>query len=379
MAAPATARRAPRPALPRRAAPALLAFAGVRLLGVVVLALWSSAPEKDALHLLSRRWDSVWYASIAEDGYGRTVRAADGGLHSDLAFFPLLPWLERLLGWLTPLSAPHAGLVIAASASLAAALALYAIGESLHGPRAGTLLALLWALTPVSVVQSMAYTESLFTALAAWSLYAVLTGRWVAAGLLCAAAGLTRPAGLAVVAALAVAAAVAAARGEGAGRRMWAGVALAPLGWAGYVAWVGARTGGPLGYLDVQRDWGNGFDGGVAFARFVAGRLAGPTPLAGVGLCAGVVLLAWVCALLVRTRPPLPLLVYSGVLVVLAVCAAGYFGSKPRLLLPAFPLLLPAAVALARARAWAVALTAGGLAAGAAVYGAVWLTGTGPP
>jgi hypothetical protein len=98
-----------------------------------------------------------------------------------------------------------------------------------------------------------------------------------------------------------------------------------------------------------------------------------------VGLCAGVALLVWVCVLCVRLRLPWPLLVYCGVMVVLAVCAAGYFGSKPRLLLPAFPLLLPAAVALARARGTAAAAVVGVAAAGAALYGAVWLTGSGPP
>ena len=38
--------------------------------------------------------------------------------------------------------------------------------------------------------------------------------------------------------------------------------------WAGSAtsAWVGARTGEPLGYFRVADGWGNGFDGGRAFA-----------------------------------------------------------------------------------------------------------------
>ncbi|WP_404819340.1 glycosyltransferase family 39 protein [Streptomyces marincola] len=378
----------------RAVAPALLAFAAVRLVCAAVLALWDPAEDKGVVRLLSGRWDSVWYASIAEHGYGRTVVAEDGGVHSDLAFFPLLPWLERLVSAVSPLSAGEAGLLVSAVASLAAAWALYAIGERLHGPRAGVLLAVLWAAVPVGIVQSMAYTEALFTALAAWSLYALLTDRWLTAGALSAAAGLCRPAGLAVaaaVAASALAALLAARDGGGAGgargvarlwrahRRMVGGVLLAPLGWAGYVLWVGARTGEPLGYLRVQEGWGNGFDGGWGFAVFIGERLTGGSPVAGLALCAGVAALLWVCVLCVRMRLPLPLLVYGGLMVVLALCAAGYFGSKPRLLLPAFPLLLPAAVALARARAGVAAGVAGVAVAGAAVYGAVWLTGSGPP
>ncbi|MBV7699119.1 DUF6415 family natural product biosynthesis protein [Streptomyces sp. TRM70350] len=50
----------------------------------------------------------------------------------------------------------------------------------------------------------MGCTESLFTACAAWSLYAVLTGRWLTAATLAALAGLTRPTGIAVAAAVTV-------------------------------------------------------------------------------------------------------------------------------------------------------------------------------
>jgi hypothetical protein len=156
---------------------------------------------------------------------------------------------------------------------------------------------------------------------------------------------------------------------------------LAPLGAAGYVLWVGHRTGkGPLGYLDVQAGWRNGFDGGYAFARFVADKFTSvPGALAGVGLIVGVALVGWLYVTCVRQRQPLPLLVYAGVVTVLALCASSYFGSKPRLLMPAFPLLLPLALALARLRTRRSALVLGGIAAASAVYGALWLNGSGPP
>jgi hypothetical protein len=92
-----------------------------------------------------------------------------------------------------------------------------------------------------------------------------------------------------------------------------------------------------------------------------------------------VVLVLWLYALCVRQRQPVPLLVYCGIVVALALGASGYFGSKPRLLLPAFPLLLPVAVALGRLRTGRAALVLGAAALGAAVYGAFWLNGSGPP
>jgi hypothetical protein len=71
--------------------------------------------------------------------------------------------------------------------------------------------------------------------------------------------------------------------------------------------------------------------------------------------------------------------VYTGVVLALALCASSYFGSKPRLLMPAFPLLLPLARALAGARVPRSAWILGGVAVASAVYGAFWLNGTGPP
>ncbi|MFK4069083.1 glycosyltransferase family 39 protein [Streptomyces sp. NPDC029674] len=365
----------------RRAAPALLVYAGVRALGLAVLAVWGAAVGKSPHTLLSARWDSLWYTRVAEHGYGWEVTLPDGSVHSNLAFFPLLPWLERLVAAVSPLSYADAGLVVSWLASLFAAAGIFAVADHVYGRRAGVCAVALWAVLPVGIVQSMAYSESLFTAFAAWSLYAVVRGRWVVAGVLASGAGLTRPVGAAVVAAIWVAAAVQVYRERRADRRMLLGVVLAPLGAAGYVLWVGHRTGGGLlGYLDVQAGWGNGFDFGYAFARFVGEKFTSvPGALAGLGLIAGVVLVGWLYVLGVRGKQPLPLLVYCGIVVVLALCAAGYFGSKPRLLMPAFPLLLPVAVALARLRTSRSALVLGGVAVLSAVYGAFWLHGSGPP
>ncbi|MEU6482095.1 hypothetical protein ABZ858_35525 [Streptomyces sp. NPDC047017] len=399
----ATRAEATRPAALRRAlrrvAPALLGYAAVRALGLLVLALWSAARGKSAYTLLTARWDSLWYARVAGGGYGHQVRLPNGDVHSDLAFFPLLPWLERLGAAVGPLSYADAGFVVSLLASLAAAWGIFAVADLLHGRRAGVCAVLLWALLPVGIVQSMAYSESLFTALAAWSLYCVLTGRWAGAGTLALLAGLTRPVGLAVAAAVWAAAitsfepdrsapapggarpAPRAPAAAGAPARRLLGMLLAPLGAAGYVLWVGHRTGGgPLGYLDVQAGWRNGFDGGYAFARFVAGKFTSPLPaLAGLGLTAGVAAILWLYATGVRQRQPLAPLVYSGVVTALALCASSYFGSKPRLLLPAFPLLFPLALALARTRARRAAWIVGGVALVSALYGALWLNGSGPP
>ena len=364
---------------PRAAAPALLAYAGVRAAGLILLAIWAAVEDRSPHTLLTARWDSLWYARIAEGGYGYEVRLADGGVHSDLAFFPLLPALERAVTAVTPLGAGDAGLLVSQVAALAAAWGIYAVTALVTGRRAaGVLLAALWGAYPTAFVQSMAYTETLFTALAAWALYAVLTGRWVWAGALALAAGLTRPSGAAVVAAVWLPAAVQVWRARRASPRLLLGVALAPLGWLGYVVYVGVRRGGPFGYFEVQAEWGNRFDGGLALLGFVWENLTGNV-IGGIGLAAALALVGWVLWLLARGRWPLALLVYTVVVVVTSLVGSGYFGSRPRLMMPAFALLLPATMALLRLpprrRALVVALAA--LASGC--YGALTLLGPGPP
>ncbi|MFF0504710.1 hypothetical protein ACFYUH_14060 [Streptomyces fimicarius] len=370
----------------RAAAPALAVYAAARALGLLVFWAAASAAGKDPLGPLGGRWDSVWYQRIAENGYGYTVTLPDGSVHADLAFFPLLPALERAISAVTPLTLGGAGLLVTWTAGLLAAWGVFAVGAHLHGRRTGVVLAALWGVYPTAFVQSMAYTETLFTALAAWALYAVLKGRWIVAGALTVLAGLTRPTAAALIAALAITAAVTLVREYRAEHRagpvfrrharMIAGVALAPLGWLAYVVFVAVREGSPVAYFDVQAQWGNNIDGGRALAAFIAGL---PWPAA-LGLCAALGLLGWLVVLCVRQRQPLPVLVYALTIVVISLIGAGYFGSRPRLMMPAFPLLLPPAVALLRLRTTGrTAAVLAVLACASAGYGAWTLLGAGPP
>ena len=342
--------------------------------------MWASVTGKDA-HRLLVSWDAQWYKGIAENGYGFVRIHEDGRVLSDYAFFPLFGWLERWVSAATGLAAVDAGLLVSWVSSLVAAWGIFAVGDHLYGRRVGVLLTVLWASLPIGIVTSMAYSESTFTALAAWSLYAVITRRWLIAGVLAALAGLTRPIGVAVVAALVITAVVVLLqrRETGTWWRVLVGTLIAPLGWLGYVGWVGLETGSPLGYFEVAGEWGNGFDGGVAFTLWIWDFLDSSSFILGLLLCAGVAALGWLFVLCIRARFPLPLLVFCGVLLFLTLTTSGYFGSKPRYLLPAFPLLLPVAVALARLSLRRVVPVLVLMASASAVYGAYWLHGAGPP
>ncbi|MDT9691110.1 glycosyltransferase family 39 protein [Streptomyces sp. P9(2023)] len=360
-----------------RAAPALGLFAAARLTGMLVLAAWAWHIGRSPRALLATSWDSGWYTRIAAHGYGHTLHWPDGVVQSDLAFFPLYPGLVRAVTTALPVEGGTAGLLVSWLSAGAAAWGIYLIGERLYGRPTAVVLVLLWGLLPHSVVLSMAYTEPLMTALAAWSLYALLTHRWLWAGALAALAGLSRPNGIAVAAAVLVAAAFALGRGRGrAAPRVWAGAALAPAGWIAYVLWVGAHRGDLLGgYFAVQDGWTSRFDLGKGALVFVREMLRGPTQFgfatALLFTAAGVLLFA---LLALVDRPPLPLLVYAGVLVLITVGGSGFFESKPRFLLPAFPLLFPLARALTKARPRAAIVVIAALAGLSFSFGVYALT-----
>ncbi|MEU8587062.1 mannosyltransferase family protein [Streptomyces sp. NPDC048664] len=364
--------------MPTSALGALGLFAAVRVCGALVLAAASGGLVRRPLLLLGHSWDSVWYVRIAERGYGLDQHTADA-IHNDLAFFPLYPAMIRALTVFTPLHGITSALLVSWTAALVAAYGVYLLGTRLYGRAVGTVLVALWGLLPHSVVLTMAYTEPLLIAFAAWSLYAVVTGRWLWAGTLAALAGLSRPNGFAVAAAVLAAAAqeVWRARGRGISPRLWAGAALAPLGWCGYVLWVGHRRGDPLGgYFTVQRLWGSRFDFGRGSLHFAQHMARHETRVVSVMALLVVAAGAVLFALLLADRAPLPLVVYSGLLLLVALGGSGFFESKPRFLLPAYPLLIPVARALvrtARARPWHATVMGGALAGLSFVYGAYLL------
>lgn len=373
----ATAHRRAARAL-RYAAPALLAYAAVRVLGLLVLAVWARREHRELWHLLAESWDCDWYLRISAHGYADTLGHAFDT--NNLAFFPLFPLLIRAGDALLPAPRGAVGLALAVGCSFLAAWGIFKVGDRLHGRRAGVLLVTLWACLPVALVQWMGYTESLFTALAAWSLYAVLTGRWVWAGALAALAGLTRPTGIAVAAAVSVTALLALRRRFDA--RALTGALLAPLGWLAYVGWVGARLGRWDGYFAVQKLWHNEWDGGVGTLRWMKQLFLVERPQLFLVMVTLVLLGALVLYVLsvAGREQPLPLLVFTGLLVAIVLGSSGVYFPRARFLLPGFPLLLPVALALARARKRVTLAVLSTAALTSAAFGGhmllVWL---GPP
>ncbi|MET9222755.1 hypothetical protein ACIOC1_04355 [Streptomyces sp. NPDC088197] len=357
------------------AGPAVAGFVVARMAGLVVLTLWAHRTHRHPRDLLGLSWDGLWYHRIAEWGYGTFIPAweAPGLRYDDLAFFPLYPMTVRAADAVLPVGSVACALLVAWAGAVAAAWGIYAVTEHRYGRRTATALVLVWGLLPHSVVLSMAYTESLMTAFAAWALYAAVTRRWLTAGLLAVLAGLTRPNAVAVAAAVSIAA-LAHCRRDPRDWRAWAAAVAAPLGWCGYLGWVGLRTGAVRGYFDVQTRWGSRFDFGHYALHYVKHMVLEPETLSAYMATAVCAAAAVLLVLALLDRMPLPLLVYAAVLVVIALGGAGFFSCKPRFLLPAFPLLVPCAAALAKARPRTAAVTVAALAGISLGYGTYLLT-----
>ncbi|WP_422770258.1 hypothetical protein ACN28C_26635 [Plantactinospora sp. WMMC1484] len=327
----------------RHAAPALAGYAAIKVFGVLTIVVWGLAVDRQPAQLLAKA-DGGWYLRIAQHGYDMGER-----LQSDMAFFPLYPGLIAALDPLTPLSPRGTALVIGWLASLAAAWGIFAIGDHLFDRRTGVLLALVWGALPHAIVQSMAYTEGLFTAFTAWTLLALLRRQWLTAGVLCLLAGLTRPTATALIAVVGLAALIAAVRRRD-GWRPIAAMLLAPAGWAGYLAWVGWVTGRLDGWFHIQREgWNMAFDAGASTLERGSSLLfANASALDYYVVTLVIVLAVMLLVLCLLDRQPWQLVLFSALLLANTVAAAGYYHAKARFLLPAFPLLLPVAVALAR-------------------------------
>ncbi|CAN5155702.1 glycosyltransferase family 39 protein [soil metagenome] len=333
---------------------ALAVHVAARAVGLAVLALMARTAGLDPVPRLAI-WDGGWYLRIAEGGYADRLDPAVEATGS-LAFYPLYPLLIRAVSTVTGLDGPTAGVLLSELAAAVAAAGLYLLATRLWDRRTGVALVALWSAQPLSIVLSMVYTEALFTALAVWALVALHRRQWLTTGLLAMFAGLTRSSGLGVAAAVATYACWLWWRGQERTGRQILATALATAGPPLWWLWVGLRVDRLDGWFAVQDQiWGSRWDWGGSVMSLGAGMFTQQVRYGGEAVFVIAVtfalLIAAVLLLLeaVAQRVWWPLLVYAAVLLALTLGSAGYINSKPRFLVPIFPLLIPLALAAARA------------------------------
>lgn len=192
------------------------------------------------------RWDAQHYLNIATNGYQGT----------EVAFFPLYPFLIHVLGGLIG-NHLTAGLVISNLSFFIALAFLYALVRLEYGDDTVAYHAIFYtAIFPTAIFFSAVYTESLFLALTVGSVYYARHGNYVTAGIFGALASLTRVEGMLT----AIPLAYEAWRGWRERRgttltRGAIGVLLVPTGLLAYMAYLYALVGDPLYFLKVQDNW----------------------------------------------------------------------------------------------------------------------------
>jgi hypothetical protein len=191
-------------------------------------------------------WDAPAYLSLAEHGYQST-----GDFRFLLVFFPLFPWLVRLLA---PVCGGYAAaaLWLSTVASLVLAVLLRRLA-ALDDPDLGESTVFFLFVFPTAYFLHIGYTESLFLALTLGAFLAARQRRWRLAGALGAFAGLARINAVVLVPALA-AEAFLEYRRERRWRTDWLWLTLPLLGLAAYLLLNETVGGHPLRFLDYQAE-----------------------------------------------------------------------------------------------------------------------------
>jgi hypothetical protein len=257
----------------------------------------------DVLASPAARWDSAWYLSIADGGYGaHALAGADGRI----AFFPLYPLLVRGVGSLG-VGLVAAGVLVSLVAFAVALGLIYRLAElELPGmaTRAGRgglrgvgadvprLAVLATALYPMAFFFSAIYSEALYLALSVGAFWMARRGRWAWAGALAALAAATRSIGVLLVLPLAIlylygpredrapdlvetdGAGGASQRARGSALTLAARlrpryrirldalwIALVPAGLAAFLGYLAAQGADPLSPFHVQEVWYRHFAG----------------------------------------------------------------------------------------------------------------------
>ncbi len=144
------------------------------------------------------RWDGGWYLGIAKHGY-RFV----AGEQSNVAFFPLYPYLLRVVHYVIPVSSDSGwlflGIIVSNAAFFIALVYLYQLVRLDYDRHTAARAVLYLCIFPTTLFLSAVYSESLFLALVISAFFHARATRWVAACVLAAAATLCRPVGLLLV------------------------------------------------------------------------------------------------------------------------------------------------------------------------------------
>ena len=304
------------------------------------------------------KWDALWYLEIARNGY------SNPRTHG---FFPLYPMVVRAVAGFSssPGALVVASYVVALAAFAGALYLLHRLVELELGTDAASRTVWLIALFPAAFVFGAPYPESLFLLLSVGAFYAARTERWAVAGVLALLASATRSAGVVLIVPLALFY-LYGPRGREHRRTvahpfsrrfplrrdaLW--LALAPVGLAAFVAYLGLAYGDSFAPAGQRGAHGTLADGSVyaVVTKAIAGvgdvvaapHAADLRPVQAIGAL-GLLALAIIATVGAFRRLPVAYGAYAAVVLALIV-SRGAVVALPRYVAVVFPLFMWGAVA----------------------------------
>jgi hypothetical protein len=321
---------------------AVALYVAVRLATLVIVAIVDVVNHHGIINDLST-WDGVWFLKAVYHGYPSHLPMASGHvLANPIALFPLFPLIIRALANITQLSAPVIGLMVSATAGLAAVIAVGKVTNEYTTRDRAERAALLFAVAPGSFVFSLMYNEGIVITLAAIGLIALMRRKWLIAGVVGAVATLTSPVGLVFSVCCVVSSFVALRR-----NREWRSLiapVLAPLGFVTYMTYLWIHTGNLRAWQRTERDGWNSFPSLFYPLRILGKFIFNPLSptMTGQILFFGTIVSVALLVVAFREHLPFELLTYATV-AVLFFAISSPVGLRPRLVMLAFPLTIAAA------------------------------------
>ena len=206
---------------------------------------------------LHAEWDSEWYLDIAENGYSLE---GDYGL-KNIVFFPVYPFLLKLLGFLVGGNLLLAGVILSIATLYGTLLIFHRFIKEFHPDVDSYLPLLLMLIFPTAFFLNALYTESLFLLLSISSFYFGFKQKYGWASILGFIAALTRITGVLLFIPLAWEYGkqhrfrLQSMRKQPSGLLLF----LIPLGTLSFFAFHWYRFGNFLLFLETEKAWGRAF------------------------------------------------------------------------------------------------------------------------
>jgi hypothetical protein len=216
-------------------------------LAAVIIGQRAGTHVQESRHVLLAvwgRWDAVHYIDIATQGYQGT----------DMAFFPLFPFLIRIVG---SLAGSHlvAGLLISNVSFFFGLLFLYKLLEHDYDRSVARRAIFYVSIFPSAIFFSAVYTESLFFMLTVASFYYMRSHRWWLAGAIGFFAALSRVEGILLIVPFFIEWWGEYRSSPSRGVLNLLASALIPLGLSVYMAYLWVLRADPLYFSHVQTHW----------------------------------------------------------------------------------------------------------------------------